>query len=80
MDNDTLNQLKDEIERFKSSPIWNRYIVPYMQAMYASAAEDALSANDLNPVKFASGIAHAVKMISSFDDMIPDLKKAKESK
>ena len=73
-----LSELKDEIERFKAGPIW-AHILVYMQSMYATVAEDALGANDINVVKWAGGVAHAIKMISEFDENIPLLKRAKES-
>jgi len=82
--NSELSQLKDEIELFKQGHIW-QHILRYMQEMYATVAEEALSAEEDRPgammakVKWASGVAHAVKMIAAFDEHIVLFKKAKES-
>ncbi len=73
-----LSQLKDEIELFKGSRIWQG-ILTYMQSMYASVAEDALTSDEIAKVKWCGGVAHAVKMISNFDENIPLFKSAKES-
>lgn len=73
-----LSQLKDDLEQFKATAMWH-HVLMYMQQLYADAAEEALAAEDITKVKWASGIAHAVRMISSFDDNIPVLKRAKES-
>ena len=74
-----LDELKDQLAMFKENPIW-QHVLHYMQALYADAAEEALGADDISKVKWASGIAHAVKMIASFDDHIPVLKAAKGEK
>lgn len=73
-----LSQLKDELEQFKATTMWKLVLI-YMQRLYADAAEEALAADDIAKVKWASGVAHAVKMISTFDDNIPVLRQAKES-
>lgn len=79
-----LSQLKDEVEEFKQNPIW-QHILVYMQTMYADAAEEALNADEggntslIAKVKFAGGIAHAIRMIAKFDENIPVIKRAKES-
>ncbi len=74
-----LSELKDKIELFKGSEIW-QHILRFMQEMYAMSAEQALSeTTDIAKVRFNSGVAHAVKMIAEFDDHIPLFKKAKES-
>jgi hypothetical protein len=74
-----LSELKDQIQLFKDGPVW-QHVLRYMQSLYADAAEEALGADDITKVKWASGIAHAVRMISNFDENIPVLKRAKESK
>ena len=76
-----LRELKDQIELFKQNPVW-QHILAYMQRLYMDAAEEALntSATESMPialqVKWASGIAHAVRMISQFESNIPLLKAA----
>jgi hypothetical protein len=74
-----LSKLKDDIELFKESPIWN-HIVMFMQKLYQDAAEEALGADEIGQVKWAKGIAHAVRLISTFDETIPLFKRAKEAK
>jgi len=74
-----LSELKDAIESFKGGVVW-QHILRYMQEMYMSSAEDALAeTTDIAKVRFAAGIAHAVRMIAAFDDHITLFKKAKES-
>ena len=74
-----LSELKDKIELFKESEIW-QHILSYMQSIYATCAEDALNEKaDIAVVRWNGGVTHAIKMISTFDDNIPLFKKAKES-
>lgn len=69
------DELKDAVVLFKAGPIWTQYILPFMQQLYADAAEQALAADDLGKVKEAKGIAFAVRMISEFDKNIEEIAK-----
>lgn len=78
-----LSELKDQLVLFRQNPIW-QHILAFMQAMYASAAEEALSVDFTDTKRTAAvragGMAQAIKQISQFDDYIPVLRAAKELK
>lgn len=73
----TTDELRDQMVLFRNNPIWHM-IQGFMQAMYADAAEEALAANDIAKVKWASGVAHAVRMVSDYENNIPALVAVKE--